>query len=70
MEKNLIVMLEARDFKSREVHLMEVLLQMNLDKLNNIIKKKSNGNNNLAHHFHQMFFLTRINEVRKKQIQR
>lgn len=31
---------------------------MNSDKLNDIIKKKSNGNNNLAHHLHQMFFLS------------
>ena len=29
---------------------------MNSDKLNAIIKKKSKGNNNLAHHLHQMFF--------------
>ena len=29
---------------------------MNSDKLNDIIKKKSKGNNNLAHHLHQMFF--------------
>lgn len=29
---------------------------MNSDKLNYIIKKKSNGNNNIAHHLHQMFF--------------
>lgn len=29
---------------------------MNSDKLNYIIKKKSNGNNNITHHLHQMFF--------------
>lgn len=29
---------------------------MNSDKLNAIIKKKANGNSNLSHHFHQMFF--------------
>ena len=33
---------------------------MNSDKLNNIIKKKSNGNNNLAHHLHQMFFFEHV----------
>lgn len=33
---------------------------MNGDKLNNIIKKKSMGNNNLAHHLHQMFFFEHI----------
>ena len=29
---------------------------MNSKKLNELIKLKSNGNNNLAYHFHQMFF--------------
>lgn len=33
---------------------------MNSDKLNNIINKKSNGNNNLAHHLHQMFFFEHV----------
>lgn len=33
---------------------------MNSDKLSNIIKKKSNGNNNLAHHLHQMFFFEHV----------
>lgn len=33
---------------------------MNSDKLNNIIKKKSKGNNNLAHHLHQMFFFEHV----------
>ena len=33
---------------------------MNSDKLNDIIKKKSKGNNNLAHHLHQMFFFEHI----------
>ena len=33
---------------------------MNSDKLNDIIKKKSKGNNNLAHHFHQMFFFEHV----------
>lgn len=33
---------------------------MNSDKLNNIIKKKSNGNNNLAQHLHQMFFFEHV----------
>lgn len=33
---------------------------MNSDKLNNIIKKKSNGNINLAHHLHQMFFFEHV----------
>ena len=33
---------------------------MNSDKLNDIIRKKSNGNNNLAHHLHQMFFFEHI----------
>ena len=33
---------------------------MNSDKLNNIIKEKSKGNNNLAHHFHQMFFFEHV----------
>lgn len=33
---------------------------MNSDKLNSIIKKKSNGNNNLAHHLHQMFFFEHV----------
>lgn len=33
---------------------------MNSDKLNEIIKKKSKGNNNLAHHLHQMFFFEHI----------
>ena len=33
---------------------------MNSDKLNDIIKKKSNGNNNLAHHLHQMFFFEHV----------
>lgn len=35
---------------------------MNSDKLNNIIKKKSKGNNNLAHHLHQMFFFEHVLE--------
>lgn len=33
---------------------------MNADKLNNIIRKKSKGNNNLAHHLHQMFFFEHV----------
>ena len=33
---------------------------MNSDKLNNIIKMKSKGNNNLAHHLHQMFFFEHV----------
>lgn len=33
---------------------------MNSDKLNDIIKKKSKGNNNLAHHLHQMFFFEHV----------
>lgn len=33
---------------------------MNSNKLNDIIKKKSNGNNNLAHHLHQMFFFEHV----------
>ncbi len=33
---------------------------MNGDKLNDIIKKKSMGNNNIAHHLHQMFFFEHI----------
>lgn len=33
---------------------------MNSDKLNSIIKKKSKGNNNLAHHLHQMFFFEHV----------
>ena len=33
---------------------------MNSDKLNDIIKKKSNSNNNLALHFHQMFFFEHV----------
>ena len=33
---------------------------MNSDKLNDIIRKKSRGNNNLAHHFHQMFFFEHV----------
>lgn len=33
---------------------------MNSDKLNAIIKKKANGNSNLSHHFHQMFFFEHI----------
>ena len=33
---------------------------MNSDKLNDIIKKKSIGNNNLAHHLHQMFFFEHV----------
>ena len=33
---------------------------MNSDKLNDIIKKKSKGNNNLAYHFHQMFFFEHV----------
>ena len=33
---------------------------MNSDKLNDIINKKSKGNNNLAHHFHQMFFFEHV----------
>ncbi len=39
---------------------------MNSDKLNNIIKKKSKGNNNLAHHFHQMFFFEHVLERLEK----
>jgi predicted nucleotidyltransferase component of viral defense system len=39
---------------------------MNSDKLNNIIKKKSNGNNNLAHHLHQMFFFEHVLERLEK----
>ena len=33
---------------------------MNSDKLNDIIKRKSKGNNNLAHHLHQMFFFEHV----------
>ncbi len=33
---------------------------MNSDKLNSIIKNKSKGNSNLAHHFHQMFFFEHV----------
>ncbi len=33
---------------------------MNSDKLNDIIKKKSKGNNNLAHHLHQIFFFEHV----------
>ena len=33
---------------------------MNSDKLNAIIRKKSKGNNNLAHYFHQMFFFEHV----------
>lgn len=33
---------------------------MNSDKLNDIIKKKSKGNNNIAHHLHQMFFFEHV----------
>lgn len=33
---------------------------MNSDKLNDIIRKKSKGNNNLAHHLHQMFFFEHV----------
>lgn len=33
---------------------------MNSDKLNAIIKKKANGNINLSHHFHQMFFFEHV----------
>lgn len=33
---------------------------MNSDKLNNIIKKKSKGNNNLSHHLYQMFFFEHV----------
>ena len=33
---------------------------MNSDRLNDIIRKKSKCNNNLAHHFHQMFFFEHI----------
>ncbi len=33
---------------------------MNSDKLNAIIKKKTNGNNTLAHHLHQMFFFEHV----------
>lgn len=33
---------------------------MNSDKLNVIIKKKANGNSNLSHHFHQMFFFEHV----------
>ncbi|UKI26296.1 MAG: hypothetical protein L6V91_05615 [Bacilli bacterium] len=40
---------------------------MNSDKLNNIIKEKSKGNNNLAHHLHQMFFFEHVfDETRTK----
>jgi predicted nucleotidyltransferase component of viral defense system len=39
---------------------------MNSDKLNDIIKKKSNGNNNLAHHLHQMFFFEHVLERLEK----
>lgn len=35
---------------------------MNSEKLNHIIKKKSKGNNNLAHHLHQMFFFEHVLE--------
>ena len=35
---------------------------MNSDKLNSIISKLSNGNNNLAYHLHQMFFFERVLE--------
>lgn len=35
---------------------------MNSDKLNNIIKKKTKGNNNLEHHLHQMFFFEHVLE--------
>ena len=31
-----------------------------MNKLNDIIKKKSKGNNNLAHHLHQMFFFEHV----------
>ena len=44
---------------------------MNSDKLNDIIRKKSKGNNNLSYHFHQMFFfehiLMRIEKSRYKR---
>jgi len=33
---------------------------VNSDKLNDIIKRKSKGNNNLAHHLHQMFFFEHV----------
>lgn len=33
---------------------------MNSKKLNNIIKNKSKGNNNLAYHLHQMFFFEHV----------
>lgn len=33
---------------------------MNSDRLNDIIKKKSKDNNNLAHHLHQMFFFEHV----------
>ncbi len=33
---------------------------MNSDKLNDIIKKKFKGNNNLVHHLHQMFFFEHV----------
>ena len=33
---------------------------MNSDKLNAIIKKKANGNSNLSHYFHQMFFFEHV----------
>ena len=33
---------------------------MNSDKLNSVIKKKTNGNSNLSHHFHQMFFFEHV----------
>jgi len=43
---------------------------MNSNKLNNIIKKKSKGNNNLAHHLHQMFFFEHVLMRLEKSIYR
>lgn len=48
----LIKYAKKMNIEEEVVQLMEVLLQLNSDKLNDIIKKKSKGNNNLAHHFH------------------
>ena len=39
---------------------------MNSDKLKAIIKKKSNGNSNLAQHFYQMFFFEYVLERLEK----
>lgn len=41
---------------------------MNSDKLNYIIKKKAKGNNNLAHHLHQMFFFEHVLERLEKSM--